>query len=238
MIKKELGKMTLVMLPMVLTPAFNMLFLIVVARKVDVVGYGSLAYAITLIAILVGFSDLGLRDFFLSKGGLEKRYTGTNVLLFFSNFVFLLILLLQYVFWIGVENNQLLVIFSSLIAEGYALGVLHKVISYRYQANNRLPNFSKLDAMLKILPISVKLATLIFLGDLVLSLILGAVTGLLIYTIWFLRIENFKDLIMDVGDVFNNIKILCTDWREWGVFTISFISFFDYKKLIYRFFLF
>ncbi len=228
MIKKELGKMTLVMLPMVLTPAFNMLFLVIVARKVSVVDYGSLAYAITLIAILVGFSDLGLRDFFLSKGGLEKRYVGTNVLLLFSSLIFLLILLLQYMFWVGSENNQLLVIFSSLIAEGYALGVLHKVVSYRYQANNRLPYFSKLDAMFKVLPIAVKLTIFISLGNLLLSLILGAATGLVIYTIWLLRVEDFKDLILDIGDVFNKIKILCSDWREWGVFTISFVSFFLY----------
>lgn len=219
--------MVLVTIPMVLNPVFNMLFMILVARELDVIEYGYLAYSIVLISLLVGFSDLGLRDFFLSRVGLNKNYAKTNVLLFLSSVVFIVILFFQYIFWIS-DNNELILIFSSLIAEGYALGVLHKVIYYKYQSSNMLPYFSKLDAFFKIVPILVKGIAFILTGKLVFSLFLGAIFWLVLYSIWLFRIENINILTVGAIDGFKKIKILCVDWREWSIFTISFISFFLY----------
>lgn len=224
MLKKELAKMILVSLPMVLTPAFNMIFLIAVARIVDVSSYGNLAYVLALISILVGFSDLGLRDYFLSKDGLVNEYSRSINLLMFSVFVFLLIFIFQYFFL--VSESGLRVVFLVLIGEAFALGVLHKVIYHKYQSNNDLAIFSKCDSVFKVLPITIKILILYKTKDLVVAIFIGSVSTLLIYLIWLVNLKVMKGV--NLKTVFLDVYMLCQNWRRWGVYTISFVSFFLY----------
>lgn len=230
--------MALVALPMVLTPAFNMLFMIVVAREVDVQVYGSLAYVLALIALLAGFSDLGLRDYFLSKGGVVKNYANANSLFIFSCALFLLIALFQYFLWIRSSVDLLAFIFLALLAEGYALGVLHKIVYYKYQSENQLPYFSRCDALLRLIPVLLKTAIFIMLGDLVLALILGGASAFLIYTVWLVNIGFFVELKNVLNNGFGQLGKLLKDWRSWGVFSVSFLSFFLFfgaDKLVIQF---
>lgn len=237
-IKKEIGRMALVALPMVLTPAFNMLFMIVVAREVDVQVYGSLAYVLALIALLAGFSDLGLRDYFLSKGGVAKDYANANSLFIFSCTLFLLIAAIQYFFWIRSDTDLLLYIFLALLVEGCALGVLHKIVYYKYQSENRLPYFSRCDSLLKIMPASLKITIFIVFGDLVLALVLGGASVFLVYAFWLVRIGFFAEFKSVLVDGFGQLGKLLKDWRSWGVFSVSFLSFFLFfgaDKLVVQF---
>ena len=209
---------------MVLTPVFNMLFLVVVARGVDVLTYGNFAYAVTLISILIGFSDLGLRDYFLSKDGLTKKYANSGSLFFISSVIFLILLFFQYL--ILVRDDSSLKILFGISSEAYALGVLHKVIYFKYQSENRLATFSKWDSLIRTCPIFVKIVIFFGIKDFVASLLAGSMTAIFLYAAWLLRIDtilwhNFKNCI-------NNMCELCVNWKTWGLYTVSFLSFFLY----------
>jgi len=236
-LRKEIERMALVALPMVLTPAFNMLFMVIVAREVDVQVYGSLAYVLALISLLSGFSDLGLRDYFLSKGGVSKRYANANSLFLCSSALFLLIAALQYFLWIRSGGDLLTYFFLALLAEGCALGVLHKVLYYKYQSENRLPLFSKADAALKIIPVSIKIIAFLLWKDLILALFLAGASMFIIYTVWLFRtgfFVNFKGVFEAGAECGSLLK----DWRSWGVFSVSFLSFFLFfgaDKLVVQF---
>ena len=60
-LNSELGKMSLVLVPMVLQPFLNFCFLLLVARRAPMEEYGGLALSIVLLSLIVGFADLGLR---------------------------------------------------------------------------------------------------------------------------------------------------------------------------------
>ena len=173
MIKKEVVKMSLVALPMGLAPAFNMLFLVVVAREVDSQVYGSLSYVLALMALLAGFSDLGLRDFFLSKAGLTKRYASAKSLFYISNFVFFTAIILQWFFLPKDNNGVASYLFIFILLEGYALSVLYKTVYYKLQLKNSLPYFSKYDALLKASSAVVKLSVYFATKSIYLSLFLS-----------------------------------------------------------------
>lgn len=224
MLKVELIKMMFVSLPMVLTPAFNMLFLVLVARTVDLTSYGNLSYALALISILVGFSDLGLRDYFLSKDGVAKKYSSGINLFVFSFFIFLCIFLLQY--HLLEFEAQLLAIFLLLLGEAFALGVLHKVIYYKYQSDNQLSKFSRYDSIFKVIPVVIKITALYQTKDLVFAIVLSSVISLAIYGGWLLRLRLFH--AFEVRSVISDLKVLIRDFKSWGTYTVSFVSFFLY----------
>lgn len=77
-LNKELINVCSVALSMILPPALNFLFLIFVAHLTAINVYGELAICIALVSVLTGFSDLGLRDFLLSKKGLSQSYSNGN----------------------------------------------------------------------------------------------------------------------------------------------------------------
>lgn len=224
MLKVELIKMMFVSLPMVLTPAFNMLFLVLVARTVDLTSYGNLSYALALISILVGFSDLGLRDYFLSKDGVAKKYSSGINLFVFSFFIFLCIFLLQY--HVLEFEAQLLAILLLLLGEAFALGVLHKVIYYKYQSDNQLSKFSRYDSIFKLMPVVIKIAVLYKTKDIVFALALSSVISLVIYGGWLIRLRLLNTF--GVRSVISDLNVLLRDYKSWSSYTISFLSFFLY----------
>lgn len=216
--------MMFVSLPMVLTPAFNMLFLVLVARTVDLTSYGNLSYALALISILVGFSDLGLRDYFLSKDGVAKKYSSGINLFVFSFFIFLCIFILQY--HVLEFEEQLLAIFLLLLGEGFALGVLHKVIYYKYQSDNQLPKFSRYDSIFKVIPVAIKITVLYLTKDLFFAIVLSSVISLVIYGGWLLRLRLFN--AFEIRSIISDLNVLLRDYKSWSIYTISFVSFFLY----------
>lgn len=224
LLKVELIKMMFVSLPMVLTPAFNMLFLVLVARTVDLTSYGNLSYALALISILVGFSDLGLRDYFLSKDGVAKKYSSGINLFVFSFFIFLCIFILQY--HVLEFEEQLLAIFLLLLGEGFALGVLHKVIYYKYQSDNQLPKFSRYDSIFKVIPVAIKITVLYLTKDLFFAIVLSSVISLVIYGGWLLRLRLFN--AFEIRSIISDLNVLLRDYKSWSIYTISFVSFFLY----------
>lgn len=231
--------MALVTLPMVLMPAFNMLFLIIVARQVSVSNYGSLAYTITLVALLIGFSDLGLRDFFLSKSGTAKQYSNFSTFFVFSTLIFFVLYLILYVVWVRRDSDLLALLFLSSLAEAYAFGVFHKALYYEYQKDNKLPEFSKVDAVLKVLPPLTKICVFLVFDSLVIAVLSGSLFTFATYTVWILRKRFFRTKFNDVFSTYRDIKLLLSEWRQWGVFTVSFISFFLYfgaDKIVVKFF--
>lgn len=225
MIKKELNKVFFVALPMVLAPLLNMVFMILVARNVEVEYYGSFSYVLALIAILIGFSDLGLRDYLLSKDGLTKPYSNVSMLFLFSLLMFFIICVLEFFFWI--DANEL-AIFNILILEALGLGVFYKALYYNYQASNRLTYFSKVEIFIKVLPVLLKILLFIIFKDLLLSLFFGSVTTLFIYFIWLTTQAGLFFYIECIRVEVNNLKILIADWKSWSVFSVSFVSFFLY----------
>ncbi|MDG9758572.1 hypothetical protein N7365_10735 [Pseudomonas sediminis] len=224
MLKVELIKMMFVSLPMVLTPAFNVLFLVLVARTVNLTLYGNLSYGLALISILVGFSDLGLRDYFLSKDGITKKYSSGINLFVISVFVFLCILILQY--YLLEFEGQLSIIFLILLGEAFALGVLHKVVYFKYQSDDQLPVFSKYDSIFKVIPAAVKISALYQTKDLVFALVLSSVISLAIYGGWLFRLRLFD--AFQFRTVISDLKALFIEYKSWGFYTISFVSFFLY----------
>jgi len=202
-----------------------MLFLVIVARVVDVQAYGSLAYALALLALLSVFSDLGLRDYFLSKEGMVKNYANVNSLFAFSCTLFLIIAIFQYFLWVSNEGKLLANIFFVLLLEGCAFGILHKIIYYKYQSLNELPYFSKCDAVLKVIPVSLKIVVFLLFEDLVLALLLGATLSFLIYLIWLFKVGFFVEA-RALKSAFKQFKSLLNDWRSWGGFSVSLLSFF------------
>ena len=224
LLKKELRKILLVSLPMIMTPAFNMIFLILAARVVDVTAYGNLAYTITLASILIGFSDLGLRDYFLSKDGLPNKYAKSINLLFFSTVVFTLIAFAQLLFL--ASTPKMLFLFLAFLGEAYALGVLHKTIYHEYQSENNLTRFSELDSIIRIIPIVLKITILYSTHNLLFALLTGSACTLLLYGFWLssLHITSKPDFTI----AFRELQSVWLDWRNWGIYTISFVSFFLY----------
>ncbi|MBA6414060.1 oligosaccharide flippase family protein [Parahaliea sp. F7430] len=230
--------MSLVMLPMILTPAFNMVFTIMVAREVSLSVYGVFSYVMTLIYLVIGFSDLGLRDYFLSKKGKDKDYSSASTLASFTsvNFIILAIVLCSYLS--EEENSSYKLIFISLLAEAFAMAVIHKSIYYVYQSANKLSNFSKIDAILRVLPITTKMVFFVVAGHLVEALLVGSMVALLIYSLWFLKIVNYKEIKNKARNIKYDFKILIRDWKEWSLFTLSFFSYFLYfgaDKLVIKY---
>ncbi len=224
LIAKELKKIFVVSMPMILAPLSSLLFLIIVAKGVDVKYFGDFSYVLVFFSLLVGFSDLGLKDYFLSKDGLLAGYASASCLLGVSSFVFLIILAIQVPLVIYGGGSFLL--FAVLVLEAYALGVIHKSLYYSYQSDNRLTRFSALEVFVRPLPVLLKILIFLTFDNLVLALLVGSISSLVVYASWLGSFDFFsglskKNLIID-------LKRVLLDWRGWGLYSISFFSFFLY----------
>ena len=229
-LNKELINVCSVALSMILPPALNFLFLIFVAHLTAINVYGELAICIALVSVLTGFSDLGLRDFLLSKKGLSQSYSNGNGLFYPTNLFFfvLLFIIISYLL-LGGRNNNIILIFIVYIPEAYAYGVLQKNIFFFYQKKNELVSFSKNDSLFKSLPFLLKLAVLYFSNDLILAIASGSLFSFFSYLFWFylrcVRSECFFDRAYKPNVI---LYMVLSAWRLWLPFTISFFSFFLY----------
>lgn len=229
-LNRELGKMAVVAVPMVLQPLLNFGFLILVARLAPLADYGALALAMVLLTMVVGFSDLGLRDFLLGKTGIDRGLSSGENLFLPACLGYLLLCgaLLAYLGFVA-GTPQALWLFVALLPEAFALGVLNRCLFFHYQKRNELVRFSSRDAFYKSLPFAVKIALFWATGDLLLSVALGSLVALLAYAFWFyrecIRVPSFfardRGLFAGLGRVF-------AAWRLWLPFTVSFLSFFLY----------
>ncbi|MBP7174541.1 MAG: oligosaccharide flippase family protein [Cloacibacterium sp.] len=229
-LNKELINICSVALSMILPPALNFLFLIFVAHLTEINVYGELAICIALVSVLTGFSDLGLRDFLLSKKGLSQNYSNGNGLFYPTNlfFVVLLFIIISYLL-LGERNSNIILIFIVYMPEAYAYGVLQKNIFFFYQKKNELVSFSKIDSFFKSFPFLLKLVVLFFSKDLILAIASGSIFSFFSYIFWFylrcIRSGCFFDRAYKPNVI---LYMVLSAWRLWLPFTISFFSFFLY----------
>ena len=229
-LNKELGKMVFVSIPMVLQPLLNFCFLLLVARFSSLAEYGSLALALVLMSVIVGFSDLGLRDYLLSKGAIRKGLSsGENLFLPASlGFLALAAGSLLYLQFIG-DTRTSLHLLAWLLPEAFAFGVLQRSLFFHYQKQNELVRFSSIDALHKSLPFVVKLAVFWSTRDLVLAVALGSLVALGSYLTWFYSQCVRRSTFFAAGSrAFGSLGTVLAAWRSWLPFTVSFLSFFLY----------
>lgn len=226
----ELAKMVFVVVPMVLQPLLNFCFLLLVARASSLEVYGSLALSIVLVSVIVGFSDLGLRDYLLSKPAINAGLSSGENLFFPSSMVYLIFVLITvgYLQLIGGNDLGYYLLLASL-PEAFAVGVLQKSLFFHYQKQDRLVSFSSLDALFRSMPFVLKIGLYWLTGDIVWSVLVGSLTAFIIYVIWFnfqcRRIPGFFSSDAKLPDT---LLLIVKRWRSWAPFTISFLSFFLY----------
>ncbi|WP_415054088.1 oligosaccharide flippase family protein [Halopseudomonas sp.] len=226
----ELAKMVFVVVPMVLQPLLNFCFLLLVARASSLEIYGSLALCIVLVSIIVGFSDLGLRDYLLSKPAVDRGLSSGENLFFPSTMVYLILAAgtVAYLQFIGGNDLGYYLLLASL-PEAFALGVLQKSLFFHYQKQDRLVSFSSIDALHRSLPFGLKIFLYWLTNDIVMSVLVGSLVTLISYVFWF----NFQ-CVRPPGFFSNGARpvttlmLIITRWRSWTPFTISFLSFFLY----------
>jgi O-antigen/teichoic acid export membrane protein len=226
----ELGKMGLVVVPMVLQPLLNFCFLLLVARQAPMEQYGALALSLVLVSVIVGFADLGLRDFLLGKGAIRRGLsTGEN--LFFPSllgFVTLASASLLYTRMIG-DVDIAFVLLVVALPEAFAFGVLQRSLFFHYQMDNRLIRFSAIDALHKSMPFAVKLVLFWLTGNLVLAVACGAALAILSYLAWFrLVCLSPKGFFSAQAHALRALITMARLWRTWLPFTVSFFAFFLY----------
>lgn len=226
----ELGKMIYVVIPMVLQPLLTFAFLLLVARSSAIESYGSLALSIVMVSVIVGFSDLGLRDYLLSKNAINKGISSGENLFFPSSLGYCLLAAatLVYMHFLA-ELDVAFWLLAWSLPEAFALGVLQKSLFFRYQQQDRLVRFSSLDAFHKSAPFIVKIGVYWFTRDIVLAVALGAFTALITYSTWFvltcIRSPGFFNATVGALQA---VSRMLTLWRSWLPFTISFFAFFLY----------
>ena len=226
----ELGKMSLVLVPMMLQPFLNFCFLLLVARQLPIEEYGGLALSIVLLSLIVGFADLGLRDYLLSKSAARRGLAKGENLLFPSTlgFICLAALSLGYTQYLG-DADIALPLLAFALPEAFALGVLQRCLFFHYQMGDRLVRFSSLDSLHKSAPFAVKLGIFGLTQDLVLAVACGAALALLSYSVWFYLacVRSGTFFSSEVRLVRSLIQMLRL-WRAWLPFTLSFFAFFLY----------
>lgn len=229
-LNKELINVCSVALSMILPPALNFLFLIFVAHLAEINVYGELAICIALVSILTGFSDLGLRDFLLSKKGLSQEYSNGNGLFYPTNLFFFVLLFAVVLYLLsGNRNGNIILIFIFYIPEAYAYGVFQKNIFFSYQKKNELVSFSKNDSFLKGFPFLLKILVLFFSKSIIIAVASGSIFSFFSYAFWFylkcVRPKSFFDRAYKANVI---LCMVLSAWRLWLPFTISFFSFFLY----------
>ena len=229
----EVSSFFVVAAPLALPAFFSFIFLLTVANTSGVLIYGPTVLAITISSTVVAFSDLGLRDFLLSKAAYKNNLSRPE-LLFYSatlNFILLTCAALLYAARYADDDLAYLLLLA-LLPEAYALGVFHKCLFLNYQRNLNLSGFSKTDVILKSVPPLLRITIFILLEDPLWAILVPSLFSFLAYGTWFFR-DCLKDgrfapvssrAVESVSLVFSTISL-------WSPFTLSFISFFVYSSL-------
>lgn len=226
----ELFKLGLVATPMLLQPLLGLSFLIMVSQQATQIEYGALAFNLVILSMIVSFSDLGLRDYLLSRDAIENGLSKGANLLFPSLAFFLILAAIAFSYISASDNTEAYVLlFAALLPECFALGILQKAIFFSYQTENRISRYSVIDAICKIAPFITKILAYWSFDNLVISVAAGASTAFILYTIWFFRVSKakidfFKSSITPAESLVSMLRM----WHNWMPFAISYASFFLY----------
>lgn len=216
----RLKKMFIVFLPLFMPSLYNSIFMISVANHENVDLYGSLVFIVTYVSLFVAFSDLGLRDFYLTKEGAISGENKSSNLFYLTLLIYFLSSISFIVYQYFQDGNVWLCVLVVLELLSYA--VFQKTLYYESQYRGRLELFSLIDLLVKSVAFSVKLASLYILG-LEWSILLSALTLVLLYSIASLRYRfylSFLDFIR------NGLASVFVEHRVWLKYTLSFFSFF------------
>lgn len=226
----ELGRIVLVIVPMVVQPLLNFCFLLLVANSSSLETYGALALCIVLFSLIVGFSDMGLRDYLLSKTAIKQGLSSGQNLFFPSSLTYLLLVALAVIYLYQLSDNELgYYLLLASLPEAFALGVLQKSLFFHYQKQDQLVRFSAIDAMYRSFPFLLKIGLFWLTDNLLLAVVLGSLVTLISYCIWFnfkcIRVPGF---FAQSAGLPATMVLVAARWRSWLPFTISFVSFFLY----------
>ncbi len=226
----ELGKMVYVVIPMILQPLLTFAFLLLVARSSAIESYGALALSIVLASVVITFSDVGLRDYLLSRNAINKGISRGENLFFPSSLGYLTLAAAALIYaHLIAETDLAFWLLVASLPEAFALGVLHKSLFFDYQKHDQLVRFSSLDAFNKSAPFVIKIVAFWLLRDIVLAVALGAITALLTYSVWFfLRCVRTRSFFTGEAGPVESVRDMFSFWRAWSPFTISFLAFFLY----------
>ncbi|WP_188981934.1 oligosaccharide flippase family protein [Pseudomonas matsuisoli] len=226
----ELSKIVFVVIPMALQPVLNFILLVLVARFSPQEAYGALAFGMVMMTILTNFSDMGLRDYLLSKGAIKEGLSSGENLFHPSLLGFALLAsgIFLYASSAGVTPIALQLIVA-LLPEAVAFAILQRSLFFHYQTKDRLVSFSSLDSIFKSMPFVVKIALFWITGELLLSVAVGSLLALALYAGWFyvkcVRNGGFFAEGQRFADALNK---MLSRWPHWLPFTLSFLSFFLY----------
>lgn len=226
----ELAKMLLVVVPMVVQPLLNFCFLLLVARANSLEIYGSLALCIVLVSLIVGFSDMGLRDYLLSKSAINRGLSSGENLFFPSLVAYLVLVLLTVIYLYQLSDSHLgYYLLLASLPEAFALGVLQKSLFFHYQKQDLLVRFSAIDAFYRSVPFLLKIGLFWLTGNLLLAVAVGSLVTVICYWLWFnIKCVRVKGFFAAGSKLTTTIMLVVSRWRSWMPFTISFFSFFLY----------
>jgi O-antigen/teichoic acid export membrane protein len=226
----ELAKMVFVVVPMVIHPLLNFFFLLLVAETTSLEIYGSFALCIVLVSVIIGFSDMGLRDYLLSKTAIKQGLSSGENLFFPATVTYLFLVTLAVIYLYKLSGNQLgYYLLLASLPEAFALGVLQKSLFFHYQKHDNLVRFSTIDAICRSFPFLLKIGFFWLTDNLILAVVVGSLVTFISYYIWFnikcIRVAGF---FAEHAKLPATITTVATRWRSWLPFSISFCSFFLY----------
>lgn len=218
--KGEAKAMLLVVVANAITPLASFAFIYISSFYLSVEDFGLYSAAMAYVALLVGLTDLGLKDYLLSADGRK------NLAIKPAEYAALIITLLGPLFflslWIIGSGSALLL--KALFFEIIAFSIFSKALQLKYQFADRLSEFSSRDAMCKIISSSTKILVFCFTKSLLSAVVAAGLILFLAYGAWFIHeigAPKMEKISAIVSDVFSGFK-------GWIFYTASFFSFFLY----------
>ncbi|WP_454455092.1 hypothetical protein [Thauera phenylacetica] len=214
-----------------LPAAFNFLFLLIIARTQSVETYGSVVFAITISVFIISFSDLGLRDFLLSKTAIKNNLSEERNLFYTSTPSFFLFAIAGILYAALTASTQIsTTLILLLIPETYALGVLQKTVFLTYQNKDSLVRFSKIDSTIKTATSIAKIVAYTKTESVIVAVGIISIINFSAYSIWFKKSCWISEDFLPVRRALSNsIITVLKKYNTWIYYTISFFSFYTYS---------
>ncbi len=215
-----LKKIFIFFLPLLMPSLYNTIFMISVANHENVLLYGSLVFIVTYVSLFVAFSDLGLRDYYLTKeGGVSGENKSVN-LFFLTLLIYFFLSIIFVVYEYFQDGNALLCLM--VIFELLSYAVFQKTLYYESQYRDKLELFSLIDLFIKSVAFSVKIVSLYILG-LEWSILLSALTLVLLYGVASLQYRFYLGFSKFIR---LGLSTIIKERKTWLKYTLSFFSFF------------
>lgn len=214
-------KLFLVLLPLMATPFYNAIFAFTVAGGESVSEYGQYMWALTILAIGVAVSDLGLRDYFLTSEGRKEEGDKLRVVYNTSVIVFFVyVVIVSIVSYLKIING-LFDLYVLLVGEMFVLAVLYKSLYYSYQSDDSIASLSLVDFFGRTVFFLLKVILYKKFG-LIISILIGG-GFLAIYYGYFL--SKKLNIISSLVYVFQDMSVVWHGKDKWMKYTLSFLSF-------------